>query len=299
MTRAASDFSPTPPPFDISVRLNATSIDGKSLAATIGQLAARREPAVLRGTLVSSWPALRSWHQKGLCERVPVFGGPVFLGNDSLFYHEHRDPSKKPWVRLEEPLRTPLNMTCAEFIAALDEQGARHPYMYVSAPLRGAMADLPSLDQLLVPEVVARAGSTNLWLGRGVTAAMHYDGHHNIFVQLIGRKKFLLAPPAAALQLRLFPEPHPRDRHAQPRRPATSGTCIEHLEEVDARHADDRSNGRQAPVWTSEAVLDPGDVLYLPPYHFHRVEALPSALRCAVSPSGFSSFATDPVPGRA
>ena len=284
---AASDFAPVPPFFNVSGGVPALSADGDSLASTIAHLAKRREPTVLKGRLFSLWPALDSWTTPGtLCERIPIFGGPVFGGHNPVFYHENRDAYKKPWVRLEEAIRTPLNLTCAEFVAGLVAPGV-HSHMYVSTPLGDArsIADLPSLDQLLVPEVVTRTDSTNLWLGRGVTAEMHYDGHHNLFAQLSGRKKFLLAPPSAALRLRLFPEPHPRDRHAQPGPPAVSAMCDADLERPGERHVDECSKEHQPPcaeskmIPASEVVLDPGDLLFLPPYHFHRVDASLSELR--------------------
>ena len=55
--------------------------------------------------------------------------------------------------------------------------------------------------------------SLNVWLGaRGVLATPHYDPSHNVVVQLIGKKRWLLWPPAALPRIRLHPAPHPSHR---------------------------------------------------------------------------------------
>ena len=38
---------------------------------------------------------------------------------------------------------------------------------------------------------------------------LHYDGHHNLFLQLAGAKRFLLLPPEATPLLYPFPRLHP------------------------------------------------------------------------------------------
>ena len=62
----------------------------------------------------------------------------------------------------------------------------------------------------------------NLWWTQGGTVApCHYDGFHNIYVQLRGRKRFVLVPPAAAhRRLRFFPFLHPSHAQCQDRMPA-------------------------------------------------------------------------------
>ena len=98
---------------------------------------------------------------------------------------------------------------------------ARH--LYLASRLSGEgdddlsrlLADLPRVGQLAVGEASVEPVSVNLWAGRDVVAEMHYDAHHNVFAQCRGSKRFVLAPPAAALPLRLYPEAHPQNRHTQ------------------------------------------------------------------------------------
>ena len=56
--------------------------------------------------------------------------------------------------------------------------------------------------------------SVNLWLGRaGGVAPCHYDGYHNAFAQLHGRKRLLVATPNPNPNPN--PSPH-RHRHPDP-----------------------------------------------------------------------------------
>ena len=102
--------------------------------------------------------------------------------------------------------------------------------------------------------------SANLWLGRaGVVAPCHYDGYHNAFAHLHGRKRLRLAPPSASALVQPFPFLHP-----------SHGQCQAHTLPPEA---------------SIDADLHPGDVLYLPPLWFHEATALSDAV---VSINGWS-----------
>ena len=96
------------------------------------------------------------------------------------------------------------------------------------------MRDLQPLAPLLLADVpaatpaertaAAAAGSApprnrttlRLWLGGGgVLARTHYDKGHNLFVQLVGRKRVLLWPPSELPALHLYPANHEAFRQSQ------------------------------------------------------------------------------------
>jgi oxalate decarboxylase/phosphoglucose isomerase-like protein (cupin superfamily) len=91
--------------------------------------------------------------------------------------------------------------------------------------------------------------SSNVWIGRGSITHMHYDASYNCFVQIYGRKKFLIYPPEYWIHLNLYSSLHPSHRQSQMDFPVIPG------------------------MTPYEMVLEPGDLLYLPPYWFHHVEA--------------------------
>ena len=107
-------------------------------------------------------------------------------------------------------------------------------------------------------ELNPRKSSVNMWLGQsGVVAPCHYDGYHNVFVQVGGRKRFLLWSPQAWRQLNPRPFLHPQ--HAQ------CGVNVS---------AEWGTMGPLAMV----ADLGPKDVLYLPPAWFHEVVSLQDSI---------------------
>ena len=139
------------------------------------------------------------------------------------------------------------NTSTAAFFAT-----AAPPHRYYSAELD---RDLPArLQEMLEPLVASlvslypQHSSANLWLGRaGVVAPCHYDGYHNAFAHLHGRKRLRLAPPSASALVQPFPFLHP-----------SHGQCQAHTLPPDA---------------SVDADLHPGDVLYLPPLWFHEATA--------------------------
>ena len=151
------------------------------------------------------------------------------------------------------------NTTTTEFFAT-----AAPPHRYYSAELD---RDLPArLQEMLEPLVASlvslypQHSSANLWLGRaGVVAPCHYDGYHNAFDHLHGRKRLRLAPPSASALVQPFPFLHP-----------SHGQCQAHTLPPEA---------------SVDADLHPGDILYLPPLWFHEATALSDAV---VSINGWS-----------
>jgi hypothetical protein len=106
---------------------------------------------------------------------------------------------------------------------------------------------------------------TNLWLGaRHVHAVAHYDATHNSYVQILGSKEFILAPPDSAKYLYFYPLIHPK-HHRQSK--------IINLEDV---------NYTIFPKFRKDLLykvtLEPGDVLSMPAYWIHQVKSLTSSI---------------------
>ena len=102
-----------------------------------------------------------------------------------------------------------------------------------------------------------------VWMGgAGAASHTHYDKMSNMHVVLHGTKTFELAPPAEWAALYPYSLLHPGAQKSQ---------VFEPLAGVAQRF----------PRWsraafTQTATLGPGDVLYLPQFHFHRVTSAPA-----------------------
>ena len=107
-----------------------------------------------------------------------------------------------------------------------------------------------------------------LWIGgpNGTTTQSHYDQPHNMFVQLLGAKTFTILPPCAIDALYLYPDLHQRARKIK--------VPIDHISKMEQKSI------MKFPLFhkyigsvqkLTQVVVQPGDVLYLPPYWIHRV----------------------------
>ena len=92
----------------------------------------------------------------------------------------------------------------------------------------------------------------------GNTTPAHYDEQQNIFAQIDGTKRCLLFSPADFPALYPFPLHHPHDRQSQ----------------VDLYAPDLNRFPRFPEVQPLEAMLSPGDLLYIPQYWWHHIENL-------------------------
>lgn len=109
-------------------------------------------------------------------------------------------------------------------------------------------------DPMLARQTGVPQAPPSVWIGgAGTTTAAHYDVMDNAFVQLHGRKRFRIWGPEAVAALRVYPDLHPRARKTQ---------------------LDLEATGAAAAGMALDVVLNPGDVLHVPAFTFHEVEAL-------------------------
>ena len=98
-----------------------------------------------------------------------------------------------------------------------------------------------------------------LWLGNSLTTQTHFDIPENIAVHVAGEKRFTLFPPSQVGNL----YPGPIDM-------APGGVPIS-MVQLDAPDFERYPRFREALDSASEAVLEPGDALYVPSLWWHHV----------------------------
>jgi len=136
------------------------------------------------------------------------------------------------------------------------------------------------------------------WIGnQGTTSNTHYDDQFNFFAQVTGKKRFTVFSPSQWREMWLHPEEHPRLRQSQriyiepgselaPNADPRDGRCVTDvpgrllLGSIQCAAAD------LPRVPAIVADLDAGDLLYLPPYWFHRPQGMSSP---SISVSSWSS----------
>lgn len=120
-------------------------------------------------------------------------------------------------------------------------------------------------------------GQVNFWFGEeNVTAYTHYDTSHNLHALIYGKKKFLLFPPASHSELGLHPCLHQFYRQVH----------------VDVLNAQVVKNLHTRAL---DVTLNPGEVLYIPPYWFHCVVTMETSISLNVWSNSESFLAMEDI----
>jgi len=166
-----------------------------------------------------------------------------------------------------------INLTCLQFFNAIRTTPPYHYFAATADSLGDAYHDLYPIEPLMVKNSSWKADEsylhrwTNAWLGpAGATTHTHYDITHNFYAQIVGVKRFVLFPPEDFVNLYLFPFLHPGAQQSQ----------------VDFENPDLKEFPSFKYARAIEAILQPGDVLYLPPLWFHHVSALSLSMSVSV-----------------
>jgi hypothetical protein len=152
-----------------------------------------------------------------------------------------------------------LNMAFDGFIERIERPPAHLPRLYLmQQPLRRCFPELEA--DLAQPSWLAkRPVIRHLWVSAdGNATPLHHDTAHNLIANIYGRKRFLCFSPEDTA--RLYPHPkssrYPHVSRVNPERPNLA---------TFPAFADARAFG---------AVLEAGELLYLPPGWWHHVRSL-------------------------
>ena len=234
--------------------------------AVLRQLADASEPVILEGSPAAMlWPAMKQWTPQYLAAQLE---GKMPLVDEStnatfVWYDESRQMHRRLGLTSHSEHLKRDDVSSNEFFVRSE---AGPPYRQLSSkiassPLAHLAADVSPHDWMLAARDQRYADdvSATMWAGdAGTTSHTHYDGVVNCFAQVIGRKEFALWPPEAWETMWLYPHAHPAHRQVQHTSPSTDG-----LAQV--------------------ASLGPGDVLFLPPFHFHRVTSRTMSVAVSVT----------------
>ena len=219
-------------------------------------------------------PTARAWAQSGRWEPAALrgaLGDAILTVKQAEARHFMYTASGREGELLTDTTITgSMPMAANDFFAAI-EADSGPPFLYCTALVKDLDAQgegwAPGWEALATGATEATGDDDaacrpwlQFWAGtEGACTQAHYDVADNAFVQVSGRKEFLLYPPSAATALHLYPDAHPRARKAQ--------VCIEDPDLSIHPLAADLPNPLRV-------VLDPGESLFLPAFWMHHVTAL-------------------------
>lgn len=221
----------------------------------------RKTPVVLKNSIITQWDALRAWSPNYLESKLSQLQG--IYENDNRWFGPYYD-TKKPLTQFTNhvnPYKTNVTLSSKEFFRRI-QNPINGRYHYLSGDIsqlgEWALQDIFPIDELLSPNPAH--SSINIWIGQPhVIAHCHYDGYHNFYAQLYGTKKFTMFKPTNWPGLYPYPFLHPSHAQAQ-------------------INISNPSDVKQYPlilnVESHEVILEPGDLLYMPPLWFHHVESM-------------------------
>lgn len=135
-----------------------------------------------------------------------------------------------------------------------------------SAGLAIQSASIPSslpgfMEEHAVPFLEPRI-QPRLWIGNKVVTPAHFDEYHNIACVTCGRRTFTLFPPEQIANLYIGPLDF-----------APTGAAIS-MARLDRPDDPRFPKLQEALAHAQEAVLEPGDAIYIPPLWWHHVASL-------------------------
>ena len=217
-------------------------------------------PVVIKNSITQTWTAKR-WTPAYLSKKVSKLNG--IYKNSNRWFGPYYDTSK-PLGHLstrKNIYRTDVSMKGEEFFRLL-EHPKNNSYIYFTGDIDDvgswAWSDVQPIQELL--KLNPKHSSINIWMGQPhVIAHCHYDGYHNFYAQLYGRKKFTLFRPTEWPGISPYPFLHPSHAQAQ--------VNLSNEDSIAVFPAARNLEGHQV-------TLEPGDLLYMPPLWFHHVEAM-------------------------
>jgi Family of unknown function (DUF6065)/Cupin-like domain len=205
-------------------------------------------PAILCGA-IDDWPALRAWSPEALADRI---GGAIVEcqggREDNARFEMEKDAHRRQ-----------MPFDC--FIRQIAATGGNDLYLTAynsasnAAALAPLVADLGTIDGILDHSAGEPAGM--IWIGpEGTFTPLHHDLTNNLLVQLVGRKRVILASP--------FETPKLYNRlHV-----------FSEVGNVADPNLDLSAWPRVKELRTLDVVLEPGEALFIPIGWWHQVEAL-------------------------
>ena len=210
-------------------------------------LSASRPVVVTDG--VRQWRAVQEWTLDSLVARLGDRPVTVGLSTDGVFNYD-----------LETSRITYVSMPFSAAVARLLDAGAEELAYIMQRPVELELDEL--MSDVSPPEMLfGELCWPHFWAGgAGVSTPLHWDNLQNLYGQVIGRKRFLLAAPEDLDKLYPYP-------------------ASARFAHISYANPDDPAQWpRIQDVSWLECIVEPGDLLFIPAFWWHHVRSLDVAV---------------------
>jgi hypothetical protein len=223
------------------------------------RFASAHRPVIIEG-VASEWPARSQWSLDHFAARLPDLRVPIEIWDG--------DEAEADAASYLKQLRG-TEMTFAEYARVCRAGNSKRHYLaqypiFKHAPaLRADVGELePYFDfPFFFPRPLRSALTAQplLWVGPGGTVStLHFDMYQNLFVQLAGRKRFLLVAPEQSARLY-----YPDRRFGM----------LANFSPLDVEKPDLERHPLAREVEALECVVEPGEMLFIPIGWWHHVRS--------------------------
>lgn len=203
------------------------------------------QPVIITNA-ISFWPAMSKWNLSYIKEIAGSRLVPVEIGS-----------------KYTEDSWTQKLMTISDFIEnyILEAEKETKPVGYLAQ--HQLFEQIHELQEDIIIPTYCCLGenediSVNAWFGpKGTVSPLHYDPKHNFLCQVMGQKYIRLYSPHVSNSL------YPHEGH-----------LLENTSQVDVEKPDFEKFPLFKELLYTEFVLEPGEMLYMPPKYWHFVKSL-------------------------
>lgn len=219
-----------------------------------------KQPVLIKGE-VAEWEATQRWDPEYLDCMLGHREVNVKFLEEGVLSLNHPENVEEKTVPFSEARR----LICEHGNYYLAQTTIKYPL--TTRVVNGVGSDVSILgDDLQKPrylgDVSKQCFVTNLWFGGDLCKTpLHFDNKGNFFVQILGKKKFLLFSPSQT------------DKLYQ-----AHGTEHSHLSRINVFDPDESKFPRYTNAEGAEVIVKPGDMLYIPRDWWHAVETLETSI---------------------
>lgn len=241
------------------------------------QLISEGRPVVLRNAVPHKWAAKEKWDMAYLSEKLgDILTNVKHTTNDERLTY---DPDRRvPMANFSTiPFQLPYmvkNMTNSEFFQFV-KNGTEGGCYYFTDMIDALKPDVTPHNLLFVTQEDLQRFKQFLWVSSpGMVTHTHFDQDYNFFVQIYGEKEFTLWLPPEHVHMHMFPRVHP----------------MWHKSRVNFNRPDLEQFPHFRKARAYKARLQPGDILYVPPYTWHHVVSTTQSISLSTYSHDYSVY---------